>query len=80
MKPIRLVPPSYEAVAEQAELYWITLDTRVRTRVQLVLLAREQGLSACEIAVFARQYDQTVRNWFKRYQVEGILFRSLWPG
>jgi transposase len=38
----------------------------------MVLLAGEQGLNAGEIAVIVRQNDQTVRNWLKRYQVEGI--------
>jgi len=72
MKPIRLFPLSNEAVAELAELYRTTRDVRVRTRAQMVLLAGEQGLNAGEIAVIVRQNDQTVRNWLKRYQVEGI--------
>ena len=72
MKPIRLFPLSDEAVAELAELYRTTRDVRVRTRAQMVLLAGEQGLNAGEIAVIVRQNDQTVRNWLKRYQVEGI--------
>ena len=72
MKPIRLYPLSDEAVAELAELYRTTRDVRVRTRAQMVLLAGEQGLNAGEIAVIVRQNDQTVRNWLKRYQAEGI--------
>ena len=72
MRPIRLYPLSDEAVAELAELYRTTRDVRVRTRAQMVLLAGEQGLNAGEIAVIVRQNDQTVRNWLKRYQAEGI--------
>jgi transposase len=72
MKPIRLFPLSDEAVAELDELYRTTRDVRVRTRAQMILLAGEQGLIASEVAAIVRQGDQTVRNWLKRYQAEGI--------
>jgi transposase len=38
----------------------------------MVLLSAEQGLTPGEIAVIVRHNDQTVRNWLKRYQAEGI--------
>jgi len=38
----------------------------------MVLLAAEQHLLAPEIAKIVRSDEQTVRNWLKRYQAEGI--------
>jgi transposase len=38
----------------------------------MILLAAEQGMTAPAIAQIVRGSDQTVRNWFKRYQAEGI--------
>jgi transposase len=38
----------------------------------MILLAGEEGLSAGEIGRIVRQNEQTVRNWLKRYQAEGL--------
>jgi transposase len=38
----------------------------------MILLAAEQTMSAPIIAALVRETDQTVRNWLKRYQAEGL--------
>jgi transposase len=38
----------------------------------MILLAAEQRMTAPAIAQIVRECDQTVRNWFKRYEAEGI--------
>jgi transposase len=45
---------------------------RVRTRVQMVLLAVEQRLSVAQIAAIVRESEETVRRWLKRFQAEGL--------
>jgi transposase len=70
--PLRLSPLSEEQLDELKELYRTTKDVRLRTRSQMILLAAEQGMIAPTIAQIVRESDQTVRNWFKRYQAEGI--------
>jgi len=47
-------------------------DARLRTRVQMILLAAEQGLAAPAIARIVRSDDDTVLLWLKRYRAEGI--------
>jgi transposase len=70
--PLRLSPLSEGRLDELKELYRTTKDVRLRTRSQMILLAAEQGMTAPAIAQIVRESDQTVRNWFKRYQAEGI--------
>jgi len=70
--PLRLSPLSEEQLDELKELYRTTKDVRLRTRSQMILLAAEQGMIAPTIAQIVRESDQTVRNWFKRYQAEGM--------
>src|SRR5918999_831106 len=70
--PLRLSPLSEEQLDELKELYRTTKDVRLRTRSQMILLAAEQGMIAPTIAQIVGESDQTVRNWFKRYQAEGI--------
>jgi transposase len=70
--PLRLSPLSEEQLDELQELYRTTKDVRLRTRSQMILLAAEQGMTAPAIAQIVRESDQTVRNWFKRYQAEGM--------
>lgn len=72
MNPLELTPLSQAQVDELDRLYRTTKDVRLRTRAQMILLAGEQKLSAPAIAALVRETDQTVRNWFKRYQAEGI--------
>ena len=43
---------------------------RLRTRVQMVLLAAEQRMTAAEIAEIVRASEETVRRWLKRYLAE----------
>lgn len=38
----------------------------------MILLASEQGMTAPVIAGIVRENDQTVRNWLKRYEAEGV--------
>lgn len=40
--------------------------------MQIILLAGEQRFTAPTIARVVRQDEQTVRNWFGRYQAEGV--------
>jgi transposase len=70
--PLRLSPLSEEQLDELKELYRTTKDVRLRTRSQMILLAAEQGMTAPTIAQIVQESDQTIRNWFKRYQAEGI--------
>lgn len=73
MKPLlRLAPLREEQLDALKELYRTTKDVRLRTRAQMILLAAEQGMTAPAIAQIVRECDQTVRNWLKRYQAEGI--------
>jgi transposase len=72
MKPIQLSPLSQEQIDELSQLYRTTRDVRLRTRGQMILLAAEQRMSAPAIAEVVRESDQTVRNWIKRYEAEGI--------
>ena len=70
--PLRLSPLGKEQLDELQELYRTTRKVRLRTRAQMVLLAAEEGMTAPAIARIVRESDQTVRNWLKRYQAEGI--------
>jgi transposase len=72
MKPLELAPLSPAQVEELDSLYRTTKDVRLRTRSQIILLAAEQKMSAPTIAALVRETDQTVRNWLKRYEAEGI--------
>jgi transposase len=70
--PLRLPPLSEEQLKELREVYRTTKDVRLRTRSQMILLAAEPGMTAPAIAQIVQESDQTVRNWLKRYQAEGI--------
>lgn len=72
MKALHLPTQTSEQLAALDELYRATKDVRIRQRVQLVLLASEKGMVACEIAAIVRLSEQSVRNWLKRYVAEGI--------
>ena len=80
--PIRLRKPTEKELIELDELYRHTKQARMRTRAQAILLAAEQQLTAPQIAQIVRKDDQTVRNWLKRYNAEGIngLFDTPRPG
>lgn len=72
MKPIRLPPQTAEQIEVLDELYHTTQDVRLRQRAQLVLLAAEKHMVACEIGDIVRLNEQSVRRWLKRYMAEGI--------
>lgn len=72
MHPIQITALSAEEVAALDSLYRSTRQVRLRTRVQMVLLAAEQHLTAAAIAAIVRESEETVRRWLKRYQAEGI--------
>src|SRR3989442_2912274 len=72
MRPIQLPTLSREHITELDEFYHTTRHARLRTRMQIVLLAAEQGLVAAEIGTIVRLNEQTVRRWLKRYTVEGL--------
>src|SRR5512143_778399 len=72
MRPLELAPLSQAQLDELDTLYQTTKDVRLRTRAQMILLAAEQTMSAPRIAALVRETDQTVRNWLKRYEAEGI--------
>ncbi len=71
MRPLQLTPLSQEKLAVLHGLYRTTTDVRLRTRAQMSLLAAEHGMSAPAIATIVHAQEQTVRNWFKRYEAEG---------
>ena len=72
MRPIQLTPLSQEQRAVLHALYRTTKDVRLRTRAQMLLLATEHGMSAPTIAKIVHENEQTVRDWFKRYEAEGL--------
>jgi transposase len=80
--PIRLRKLNEKELSELDALYRHTKEARIRTRAQMVLLAAEQQLTAPQIGKIVRKDDQTVRNWVKRYNAEGIngLFDAPRPG
>lgn len=63
-------------------LYRKTKDVRIRSRVQMILLAVEQELNAAQIGEIVRQNEQTVRRWIKRFNAEGLngLYDAPRPG
>ena len=71
-QPIRLPEMTPAAIEELDALYRSTRDVRLRTRVQMILLAAEQHLLASEIAKIVRADADTVVAWLKRYLAEGI--------
>ena len=72
MREIRLTPLSAAQNNELDVVYRTAKDVRDRTRAQMILLASEQSMSAPKIAMIVRESDQTVRNWLKRCEAEGV--------
>lgn len=72
MKPLHLNALPAEQLGELDSLYHTTKSSRVRTRVQIVLLAAEQGLLVPQISGIVRLDEETVRRWLKRFHAEGI--------
>ena len=72
MKPIKIREVDEAERKELDELYHQTKDVRIRTRVQIILLAAEQKMTVPQIVKIVRKDEQTVRRWIKRYNAEGI--------
>jgi transposase len=72
MHPILLPDLTPDDLAALDAAYRTTRDVRFRTRVQMVLLAAEQQVTAPAIAAIVRVDEETVRRWLKRYASEGI--------
>ncbi|MGH7961242.1 MAG: helix-turn-helix domain-containing protein [Candidatus Binatia bacterium] len=72
MKALQLTPLKQGQIDALHDEYRTTKDVRVRTRAQMILLAAEHEMSAPMIAKVVRETEQTVRNWFKRYEAEGL--------
>lgn len=71
-KPLEIPVLTATELEALENLYRTTKEVRLRTRVQMILLAGEQRMSAPPIAKIVRETDQTVRNWLKRWVAEGI--------
>lgn len=71
-KPIQVRAVTLEEKAELSTLHRQTKDVRMRERTQVILLAVEQQMTAPQISQIVRRNDQTVRNWIKRFNAEGI--------
>lgn len=72
MQPLRLSGVSSADLAALDQVSHATREVRIRTRVQMILLAAEQHLVAPQIAALVRKDAQTVRRWLKRYLAEGL--------
>ncbi len=72
MKPIKVRELVQDELEELETLYRETKVVRIRTRVQMILLAVEQSMTAPQIAKIVRKNEQTVRRWIKRFNSEGI--------
>ncbi len=72
MKPVRISTLDPKQLAELDDLYRTTRDVRLKARVQMVLLAAEQRMTAAQIAQIVRASEETVRRWLKRYLAEGV--------
>ena len=72
MQLLRLTDVSSAELAALDQVYHATREVRLRTRVQIILLAVEQHLVAPQIAAIVRKDEQTVRRWLKRYVADGL--------
>lgn len=72
MRPLEIAIPTEKQREPLEEVYQTTRDVRLHMRVQMVLLAVEQRLSAAAIAAIVRTNEETVRRWLKRWCAEGI--------
>ena len=82
MKPIRLRELKPQEHEELGLLYDQTKDVRIKSRAQMILLAKEHNMTARQIVQIVRKSDQTVRRWIKRFNAEGIngLYDTPRPG
>lgn len=68
---VRVHPLAEAEQREVAELYRRTEDADLRSRCHMVLLSH-QGLSARAVGRLVRVAGQTVINWIRRYEGEGV--------
>jgi len=71
-KPLAIPELTAAAVEALDTLYRTTREVRLRTRAPIVLLAGEQRLTAPASAASAREHEETVRRWLKRWLAEGL--------
>ena len=67
---VRAIPPDEKVALEK--LYRQTSDVRMRERLQIILLASEQGMLVPAISRIVRRSEEVVRIWIKRFNAEGI--------
>lgn len=72
MRALPMPELTEDQLAELSKAYRNTKDVRIRTRVQMILLAVEHHLTAPHIATIVREDAETVRRWLKRYMAQGI--------
>ena len=72
MKAVLIPTPTADQLQILEQTYQTTRDARLRTRVQMILLAIEQGWTAAQIAPIVRASEATVRRWLQRYLAEGV--------
>ena len=70
--PLRVRETEQDEHDELQQLYDKTRDVRLRTRAQIILLSKEQNMTAPEISLIVRLNEQTVRRWIRRFNAEGI--------
>jgi transposase len=70
--PIQVRVISPEEQNELETLYRQTKDVRLRERTQIILLASQHQMTAPQISAIVLRNDQTVRNWIRRFNAEGI--------
>lgn len=71
-QPLTIRPIPSEERDELDQMYRRAQKPYLRTRAQMILLAVEQGMIASEIAPIVRCCRQTVRNWIRRFNAEGL--------
>ena len=72
MKPISPRSVTLEERAALDQQFRSTRSARLRSRIQVILLAVEEQMVAPKIAEITRMSDQSVRRWIKRFNAEGI--------
>lgn len=72
MNPIKVRELVKNEHEDLVTLYNETKVVRIRTRVQMILLAVEESMAAPQIARLVRKSEDTVRRWIKRFNSEGV--------
>jgi len=82
MKAYRIGRLEVAAKTELETLYRQTREAKLRTRVQMVLLSSDQGLTVQQIAAIVRESPSTVLRCLKQYSEQGVngLYEQPRPG